>query len=230
MTQHWTDRLSDYLDGHLPAGDRVLLEAHLGVCAECRETLEELRLLVARARAAAEQPLPTDLWPGIAALIGSSGSPSPIIDLGRERARRRLSFTVPQLAAASVLLVALSAAAVLFAVRGSAPAATTPVATAPSVSGIRQASASFPVGAETSYDTAIQELQRALDAGDNHLAPRTVQVLRNNLARIDTAIVEARRALEADPGNAYLNAHLARTMRQKIDLMRQAATLANAES
>ena len=101
MTQHWTDRLSDYLDGHLPDGDRALLEVHLRGCAECRETLEDLRRLVARANTASERPLPTDLWPGIAALIGSSGSPSPVIDLGRERARRRLSFTLPQLAAAA---------------------------------------------------------------------------------------------------------------------------------
>jgi anti-sigma factor RsiW len=230
MTRHWTDRLSDYLDGHLPDGDRALLEAHLRVCDECQETLDDLRRLVARAHAAAERPIPADLWPGIAALIGSGGSTSPVIDLGPERVRRRWSFTLPQLAAAAVLLVALSAGGAWLAIHGGVTNATSPVAVAPSMPGIRPASASLPVGAEMSYDTAIQELQRALDAGDNHLAPRTVQVLRNNLARIDTAIVEARRALEADPGNAYLNAHLARTMRQKIDLMRQAATLANAES
>ena len=230
MTEHWTDRLSDYLDGHLPDGDRALLEAHLEACPECRETLDDLRRLVARAHAATERPLPADLWPGIAALIGGSSSPSPIIDLDRERSRRRLSFTRPQLAAAAVLIVALSAGGAWLAIRGAGPAGSPPVATVPSPSAVRPASSNLPVGAETSYDTAIQELQRALDAGDNHLAPHTVQVLRNNLARIDTAIVEARRALEADPGNAYLNEHLARTMRQKIDLMRQAATLANAES
>ncbi len=230
MTEHWTDRLSDYLDGNLPDGDRALLEAHLDVCPDCRETLDDLRRLVTRAHAATERPLPADLWPGIAALIGGSGSPSPVIDLDRERARRRFSFTLPQLAAAAVLLVALSVGGAWLAIHGNARTGSAPIATAPSVSGIRQASADLPAGAETSYDTAIQELQRAVDAGDNHLAPRTVQVLRNNLARIDTAIVEARRALEADPGNAYLNEHLARTMRQKIELMRQAATLANAES
>lgn len=230
MTEHWTDRLSDYLDGHLPDGDRALLEAHLDACPECRETLDDLRRLVARAHAATERPLPADLWPGIAALIGGSGSPSPVIDLDRERTRRRFSFTLPQLAAAAVLLVALSVGGAWLAIRGDVKTGSAPIAIAPGVSGIRQASADLPAGAETSYDTAIQELQRAVDAGDNHLAPRTVQVLRNNLARIDTAIVEARRALEADPGNAYLNEHLARTMRQKIELMRQAATLANAES
>ena len=58
----------------------------------------------------------------------------------------------------------------------------------------------------------------------------TVRVLEQNLAVIDRAIVEAGRALAADPGNAYLNAHFARTMRRKLDLLRQAATLTAAQS
>lgn len=69
-----------------------------------------------------------------------------------------------------------------------------------------------------------------LAAGRNTLDSGTVRVLEQNLALIDRAIGDAQRALAADPGNAYLNAHLARTMRQKLDLLRHAATLAAAQS
>ena len=47
---HWTDRLSDYLDGELPPAERNSLEAHLETCAECARVLEELRTVVSRTR------------------------------------------------------------------------------------------------------------------------------------------------------------------------------------
>ena len=47
---------------------------------------------------------------------------------------------------------------------------------------------------------------------------------------IDSAVVAARRALEKDPANSYLNSYLAHTMRRKIDLLRQAAALTSAQS
>ena len=80
------------------------------------------------------------------------------------------------------------------------------------------------------YDAAVADLQRVLAAGRGTLDTSTVRVLEQNLAVIDRAIADAQRALAADPGNAYLNAHLARTMRRKLDLLRQAATLAAAQS
>ncbi len=40
----------------------------------------------------------------------------------------------------------------------------------------------------------------------------------------------ARKALEADPGNVYLNSHLAATRRRKLELLRQATALAHSES
>ncbi|HEU4334737.1 MAG TPA: zf-HC2 domain-containing protein, partial [Candidatus Eisenbacteria bacterium] len=51
MTDRWTDRLSEYLDGTLALGDRHELEAHVATCAACAEALEDLRRLVALARA-----------------------------------------------------------------------------------------------------------------------------------------------------------------------------------
>src|SRR5437899_2138772 len=100
MTQdNWTDRLSEYLDGTLAVGERAALEAHLAGCAACAATLEELRRVVARARALDDRPPGADLWPKIAVGIGRATAP---------RARRHFAFTVPQLIAASVALIILS--------------------------------------------------------------------------------------------------------------------------
>src|SRR3989442_7859509 len=67
---NWTDRLSEYVDGTLAVGERAALEAHLTGCAACAVTLEELRRVVARARALDDRPPAADLWPKIAAGIG----------------------------------------------------------------------------------------------------------------------------------------------------------------
>jgi hypothetical protein len=47
---------------------------------------------------------------------------------------------------------------------------------------------------------------------------------------IDRAIAEARAALEADPSDAYLNLHLADTMRRKLELLRRINAIAAAQS
>ena len=55
-------------------------------------------------------------------------------------------------------------------------------------------------------------------------------VIERNLATIDSAIVQAQRAVAADSANAYLNSHLAETMRRKLELLRQAAALVTSVS
>ncbi len=84
----------------------------------------------------------------------------------------------------------------------------------------------IPAAAEADYDRAVADLERVLAAGRGTLDTATVRVLERNLAIIDRAIADARRALAADPASAYLNAHLARTLRLKLDLLRRAAALA----
>jgi anti-sigma factor RsiW len=41
----WNDRLQDWLDGDVEAGDRELIEAHLGQCPICQERLAEFERL-----------------------------------------------------------------------------------------------------------------------------------------------------------------------------------------
>jgi RES domain-containing protein len=76
------------------------------------------------------------------------------------------------------------------------------------------------------YDAAIAELEQALAARRSSLDTSTVRVVEQNLAVIDRAIAEARRALAADPTDPYLHDHLASTMRRKMDLLRHVTAAA----
>src|SRR5919197_4701397 len=98
MHEEWTDRLSDYLDDELSPREREAVESHLRGCAECAAVLGDLARVVERARSLDRRPPRTDLWPAVAARIDA-----------RATVPRRVSFTLPQLAAAAALLIAVSA-------------------------------------------------------------------------------------------------------------------------
>jgi anti-sigma factor RsiW len=212
----WQDRLSDYLDEALEDSERSELEEHLEGCEECRETLVELREVVAQARRLVDAPPARDLWPGIAERIRETEE--------RERRGRSFTFSMPQLAAAAITLVALSSgiawqAAGGFSTRQTEPAA--PVAQVPAKAELLLASRI----ASSDYESAIAQLERVLDVGRERLDTATVRKVDEKLALIDKAIDDARQALAVDPSSAYLNRHLAGTMRRKLDLLRRTAAL-----
>src|SRR5574341_717577 len=111
MTDQWTDRLSEYLDDELSATERLQLEQHLGGCPACRKSLEELRAVVARAASLEDGAPGRDLWPGVAERIGAAQLEVKQVVGGQWR-RLRLTLTVPQLAAAALALMAVSAGSV----------------------------------------------------------------------------------------------------------------------
>jgi anti-sigma factor RsiW len=220
-THPWTDRLSDYLDGELSDVERAALQRHLAACPACTAMLADLTRVVMRARSLAGEEPRRDLWDGIAARIGTKGPSVPAQPIP---ARRRPTFSWPQLAAAALAIAVGSGGVTWWATR----AADSP---APSLPAAQPTAPTPALAAMTSrYDAAVADLERVLVAGRSTLDTSTVRVLEQNLGLIDRAIRDAERALAADPGNAYLNAHLARTMRQKIDLLRQAASLTAARS
>jgi hypothetical protein len=225
MNDRWTDRLSEYVDGELGVADAAALDAHLRSCGACRATLEELRRVVARAGALDDRAPAADLWPEVAARIGLS----PIALRGGARAaartRRRLSFTVPQLLAASIALVLVSGRATWVVLRQPAlpPRAATPGPT-PILTNVGTYESS------PRYAAAVADLERLLAERRRRLDTTTVRVIEKNLGIIDRAIRDAQSALAADPANAYLNQHLAQAMRRKLELLRQATTLAGARS
>jgi len=236
----WTDRLSDYVDGELDAAEHAALEVHLQICARCARTVEELRDVVQRAATLEAQPPAQDLWPAIAARLEPRRAR--ILDLGRwlgERgttrsraypvaAPRRWSFTLPQLAAAAVLLVMLSSVTMWVAL-SRRPVATPPAPglapTAPAVAQVE------PAGFEAArYDAAIADLEQVLREHRSDLDSSTVRVIEENLRIIDQATMQARKALAADPANPYLNGHLATQLKRKMTLLRQATAVVAAHS
>jgi anti-sigma factor RsiW len=227
MRDQWTELLSDYLDGELPEGERIALEAHLQSCRDCSEILSDLRQVVARARTL-EDPAPReDLWPEIARRIGATPARVRTIEPAPwPRAARRWSFSLPQLAAAGIALMTLSGGAVwLIRTPAQQPASPQAVVMPAGTPSVQNAAVSPKETARQSYATAVADLEQVLANGRGQLDTTTVRVIEQNLAAIDRAIAQAQRALDADPANLYLNTHLAETMRRKLDLLRQAAAL-----
>lgn len=218
MMDAYTDWLSEYLDDELDAARRDALEAHLAECDACRGALADLRTIVADAAALAPGEPPHDLWPGIAARIEAGR----MVALPQSHAtgRRRLSFTVPQLAAASLVLMLASAGSVALLTRaapGDGPAA------APPAGSVVPAAAGTPAAAAA--DAELVELEAALAGGETQLDPATIAVLRRNLLIIDQALAEARAALQSDPANPYLSRHYANTLNKKRALLQQAGSI-----
>jgi hypothetical protein len=82
--------------------------------------------------------------------------------------------------------------------------------------------AQFVSDTQASYQVAIDRLERELAERRDELESATIDVVERNLAIIDTAIAEARTALESDPSNAYLYRHFDNTLNMKVELLRRA--------
>lgn len=230
MNDHYTNRLSEYLDGDLDPATRAELDAHLAGCGDCRATLAELRGVVARARRLDDRDAApaSDLWPGIADRIGLATD-----DLARRRAVRRFSFSVPQLIAASFILAVVSGGAAWMA-RSWTGGPKVPVAAGPNEAGSGAVASivNWVPKADSSADHAVADLRVALAEGRQagRIDSATIATLEHSLAVIDSAITEARLALEQDPNSPYLHHHLAATMRRKFEFLRQAGAIASARS
>jgi anti-sigma factor RsiW len=219
MNDIWMNRLSEYLDGELDSSERPALEAHLATCGECYATLGELRQVVARAKALQDTPPATDLWAGIRGRIAESTRVTPRRDQHLGLVRRRFSLTAGQLLAASVALILMSGGSVWLTLHERPSNTPAPLA-------VRQPRIATVASWTGSTDVAIAELQATLEQNEKRLDSTTVRIVRQNLAMIDRAIADARIALQNDPGNAYLNLHLADTMRRKVELLRRVNNIA----
>lgn len=222
MNDQWTDRLSEYADGELDAVEVAGIEAHLRDCADCRAVLDDLRAVVARAGTLEDREPASDLWPAIAERLQGAADVTPIT-AGDARSRRRIAFTVPQLAAAGLAVMLLGSGTVWMALRGGNEPGQT------AVMPVAQPAVPAASPAET-YGAAIADLEGVLRDSRPLLDTATARVLEESLVAIDRAIAEAQAALAEDPASRYLQNHLSFTMQRKLELLNQAAALAPAST
>ncbi|MEY4094960.1 MAG: hypothetical protein RLZZ53_2159, partial [Acidobacteriota bacterium] len=141
------------------------------------------------------------LWSGISARIQTMPvTATPPVQAGR------ISFTLPQLAFAASLLIAVASGLTWMVARPQSntpgAAANEPVIQAYGVAeeetGGRIVPANF---ADAQFNAAVTDLEQILRSDRDRLDPRTVLIIERNLKAIDAAINEARMALNDDPAN-----------------------------
>jgi anti-sigma factor RsiW len=222
-------RLSDYLDGGLSPAGQAELERDLEADEELRTVLAELRSVKQAGETVSDVAPETDLWPDIARRIEADR----VVDLSSARSvRRTFTFTVPQFAAAMIGALLMGSGA-LWVARSVAPDASTdavPTAAMPEVEqldagDIRLAATGDVRNPSVKSDLAIAALEQKLAEGQSVLDSSTVRIIEESLAKIDRAIESATAALEADPGNMWLNRHLADSKARKLRLLEKAAVL-----
>ena len=178
------------------------------------ERLDELTAALPR-----EIPPPPDLWPAIRAELAP-------------RSARTVRWTAGwRLAAAGLLVAASSSILTLLAVRSRDALDPAIVVTAdrapahPRTPAPPQLPAHLVV-AERGYARSVDALWRTLDERRDSLAPSTVATVERSLRIADSAIAEARSALEQDPANRVLGELFVSNYERKIDLLRRATELA----
>ncbi len=232
MSDHISNaRMHDLVDGLLSASEVEEAKAHVEECGACRDEYARISEVVGTLRSlprSAEPP--AGLWAGIEHRLGEAdlGETLPpeapvaeVVPLPVARSTEgRLSFSVPQLAAAAVVLSIFSAGTVWMALSGG-PNLQAPV----SVAGPQQESAVQAVSLDAQkYDEPIAELEEILDRGRALLSRETLLTLETSLRTIDEAIAEVRTALERDPASELLTQMLVSQKRTKLRVLRQAAT------
>lgn len=222
MTDSWTDRLSEYVDGELDPRTHAALEAHLATCASCRATRDELERVVARARGIGYREPATDLWGGIETSIAGNAPRS---------GRRLVTLSWARLATAAAIVAILAGGfAWTLASRRAVVVVTVPSSPDTTATGVRTPALPATGMAVASYRDAAADLERAFEAGRTTLRPETMRVIEENLRAIDLAIAQTDSALRRDPGSAYLNQYLAATMQRKLKLLRRAVEITTARS
>ena len=219
MGTHLGEQLSALVDGEVSGEALESAEAHLTACGECRAAYDALLRIKRHAGALDDPPPERDLWPGIAARLAPDAGVLPLVPR-----RRRLAFSIPQLAAAALVLMSVSAGAALLVTHPAQRATPASFGSVPLRPIAGQASAK---GIE-SYDVAIQDLERALAARRSTLDTATVRAVQQSLSIIDAAIRQAEAALAQDPNSMYLNSHLEHALGRKLEVLRRVTTLAAA--
>ena len=159
---------------------------------------------------------PPEAWAEIKAQIDVDSASRGVSSIGRRALWQRPSL----LAAAAILLVAGASITTALLMNGRLK---TNGATA--VAKSDTATLAEFTAVENDYISTANRLSEVIESGQADLAPETVAKLRESLRVIDAAILEARRALAADPATKALMEILSTSYSQKVDLLRRTAEM-----
>ena len=228
--------LNDYVDDRLDARSIRTVDEHVRACAECASELADLRDLLAGVASLPKSVLPPeDIWDDLRASIDRGKDvvlPVGGLALAPETtvlpAGRSPWFTRGMVAAAAVVLIALSSGITAVLLRPEYPAAGVAQTDNKTVHDESGAPSVLPASfraTEGEYARTIEELRLALVAQRSRLNPETIRTVDHSLAVIDSAIAEARAALLSDPGNRTLVDLLSASYQRKLDLLRRTSEL-----
>jgi hypothetical protein len=238
----FANALADYLEGDVSDAVRAAVDAHAAMCAECGALLADLDVIRTDAAALPALVPSRDLWAGIAGRIDA-----PVIPMGAHNTPHvvRRTWLRPALAAAA--LVAVTAGVTHYLTRASlTPVASTtqhvatitpavtpsPTTVEPNAEITSSASerparlVSRPVDVdEPVLDGEISKLRHIVNERRDQLDPKTIVVLDQSMAVIDSAIAQSRAALAKDPASGFLATQLNRSLEKKVELLRTATLL-----
>jgi hypothetical protein len=215
--QSVVDALSDYLDGSLAGHELRLIEAHLGQCPHChvvRLDLAEIR------QAARELPLrtpPRALWVRIQREIeverpeqGGVRETAELSTWWERLMARRFTFTLPQLAGAVALAMALIAFALVSAYQQN---------TSGTGPGLRGATASVLLPGEEEIKGNIERRMNAINARLSSWDPQMRELFERHVATLDSSLHNCRQSLMANPQDKDHQQMLRALYEEKLQLL-----------
>jgi anti-sigma factor ChrR (cupin superfamily) len=231
--------LNDYVDGGLGPAGRDDIDRHLAGCTACRQTVEDLRAILAATRDLEPSEPPVRAWSRLERAIAleqqhagaGATNEGPGATATANRRGLATSWKVALPVAAAILLTTYWG----MRVRHDAPAApvssTRPagtVAAAPAAGGdAAQSIESELRQAEAHYENAIKGLETIANTAQSDLDPRTAATLQKNLAVIDQAISESRAAVRSQPASEPAQQSLIEGFKTKIGLLQDTVALIN---
>ena len=229
--------LNDYVDGALGPAAREEIDRHLAGCSACRQTVEDLRAILAATRELEPHEPPVRAWSRLERAIaleqqhaGAGATNAQPGANGARTSRVRVSWMVGLPLAAAIVL-----AAYLGTGRHDGPfvpaSSTQPAATVASGDAAgRDAAQTVETElrqAEAHYENAIKGLEAIANTAQSDLDPRTAATLQKNLAVIDQAISESRAAVRSQPASEPAQQSLIEGFKTKIGLLQDTVALIN---
>jgi hypothetical protein len=227
--------LSEYADNDLPSLEYSQVTSHLESCTECREMLEDLRVILEACRidvpVADQSPDSQGIWGKISDDIASEASKR---QKKAERSRRRVwKLTLPQLAASFASIAILAVGFTFVIVRS--------MEEPPTVTGIPEKPSSITrlltyVGLVESprdqREKRIRDFQVAIDYWEKRIEAKKSEwdghfrdAFERNLKEIDEVVSDYSTALETNPTDELTHEMLEAALYEKEELLRAFAGL-----